>query len=142
MVTPFNFAPLTKTAIDQLTRFGRPMALLRNTEASPNDPTKPWRVGDGTVTTVNFTGVYTPLPFPRGDPIVDSTECDVIVPGNISVEPIDTDRIQIFGVIKGETDPVLAIVGIVRVDPAGTPIIFKLRCRAWPFITQPDPIGQ
>lgn len=141
MVTKFNYAPLRKTALDQVARFGRSMALLRNVEANPSDPNKPWRVGDGTTTSYAFTGVYTPLPFPRGDPVVDSTECDIIVPGDIAVEPIDTDRIQIFGVIKGETDPVLGIVGIVRVDPNGTPIIFKLRCRAWPFISQPEAIG-
>lgn len=155
MPAQFDFTGIRSTAIDLINRFGRklPIKLLRVTDAVAVDPAKPWRVGDGTVTTYPFTGVYSSLGFPKTrDPVVDATECDIIMPGNITtdsngvaspkpIEPVLLDRIQIQGNLNGATDPVFAILGVQRIDPDGTPICFKMRCRVWSTIVQPGSVG-
>lgn len=155
MVAQFDYGPIRQTALDLIKRFGRklPVNLLRATEATPADPAKPWRVGDGTVTTFPFIGVYAALGFPKTrDPVVDATECDIIMPGDVNtdsvgnvltvpIEPVLLDRIQIMGSLNGATDPIFAILGVQRIDPDGTPICFKLRCRVWSTIIQPGSPG-
>jgi hypothetical protein len=141
-VTPFKFAGIRNTAQTLVKKFGRPCVLLRATEATPADATKPWRVGDGTTTSFPFIGVVSALGFPKkADPIVDATDADVIMPGDAGVEPVLTDRVQILGLWAGVTDGVFAIIGVKTINPDGTVIMHTLRVRAWPAITMQPAAG-
>lgn len=135
MAQTFNYSKIRNTAQTLVKKFGRPCILLRPVEATPSDATKPWRVGDGTTTEFACRGVFTALPFPkRSDPIVDASEADLMIGGDIGTEPLLTDRIQVIGVITGETNPIYAIIGVHRIDPDGTPIAYGLRIRSWSVI--------
>lgn len=136
----FDYSGIRTTGIGLVKKFGRDCTLLRSTAGTVPDPSKPWRVNDGTIQNFDFRGPVTFLGFPRhGDPIGDSSDCDIIVPGDIACgEPLETDRIQVFGTIAGQTDPVFAILpgGVKAVAPDGNGIIYKCRCRAWPGASQ------
>lgn len=145
MVAPFNYTPIRKTALGLIKSFGRSCFLLRGSDPVAADPTKPWRVGDPTIVHFPFKGIYIPIPLPRmGEPSSDPGEVDIIMPGDVDtdsngnvvgvIEPLTTDRLQIIGRIGDETDPFYAIIGIHRIDPSGSPFMFKMRCTSQPFL--------
>jgi hypothetical protein len=133
MVARFNYTPIRNTALSLIKKFGRPCILMRPIEGALSDVNMPWLGGDSpTFDSYPFIGVVSGLPFPkRADPSMDQTEVEITVPGDIAVEPLTTDRLQLIGVLAGETNPIYQIVGVHRVDPSGDTIIYTLRCTAW-----------
>lgn len=134
----FDYAPIRATAIGLVKQFGNNVTqciLLRNTNVQPADPNKPWRGDDPVIKQFKFIGVESTYHLPA------DTDGDkkVIVPGDITTTPAEgdpsvlcgypllTDRIQLPSGVYAIIPP------IVPVEGAGVPIIFKLRCRAWPY---------
>lgn len=132
----FDYGPIRSSAIGLIKKFGRQlgMTLLVPVQATPTDPSKPWRVGDGTITSYPFIGIYIPakLAVRLGAPVADQSQCTIIMPGDVGTEPIARKhRVQITGTIGDQTDPVYSVSEVERIDPDGTPIAFKCSLHAW-----------
>jgi hypothetical protein len=139
----FNYTPLGKTVVALLAKFGKPVpcSVLRSVNPTPSDANKPWRVGAPTVLEFQFKGYVKTLGFPAlGTPIGDD-DADVLVPGTI----VSTGAVGSPGTLCGlitKNDRIQAttdqgtiqygVLGIQDITPANTPLLIKLRCRAWP----------
>jgi len=111
-------------AIPLIKEMGRPCYMLTNTDAAPVDTTKPWRVGTGTVSAVAGSFVVV------DDKMPEKGEANkiCIIPGDFSVVPDETKRIQL-----GENaQEVYAISAITIYAPDGIPIGWKMRLTLWP----------
>lgn len=131
----FNYSKITAKVTGVLKKFGRPCVLLRMVEATPSDPSKPWRVAEGTAKQYPFTGVVDFNSSVRGR-TEDQGDGIAYIPSDLGVEPLETDRLKIIGNVAGETDPEYAIIGIRRVDPGtGGAIMYAVRFRGY---TEPE----
>lgn len=136
-----DFNKLRADAIELVKRAGRkvPSTLLRTVNATPTDPTKPWRVGTGSILQFKFTGVVSYIGFPRNSDPKDDGNIEVIIPGDLAEtgsvsdpntlcgDPTLVDRLDIDGVQY-------SIMGIQPVKPYDKAIIYKVRAKPWPSI--------
>lgn len=142
-----DFDKLRTDALALVKGAGRQVALtlLRHIDATPVDPTLPWRVGTGTIKQFQFTGVVSDVPFSRlGEPAFDSDK-NIIIPGDITTtaavgdpgtlcgKPTHLDRIDIDGTQ-------FQIAGLQEINPFNNPIIFIVRAKVWPSISSVPPM--
>lgn len=141
----FDFTDIRDTAMGLVKDFGRTAVctILRHTEGTLADATKPWRGGNTPgLLQFQFQGTVSTLGFPkRSDPITDG-DIDVIAPGDLATTAALSDPMILCGDPQ-KTDRIMtdagkeyAILGVQDVTPDDKTIIYKIRCRAWPLITQ------
>lgn len=142
----FDYSSIRLTAQTLIATFGRnDCFFLRLAEGTAPDPSMPWIVNPGTVSSYNFIGAVIPLKMPiRSDPEIDQTDKDCYMPGNLKdsssnlIVPTLIDRIQV-GRNGDAVKAIYSILGVTEFNPNNIAIAYLLRLRAWPtLIKQPS----
>lgn len=93
-------------AIDLINKYGQPINVIRTTEATPVDPTKPWRVGTGAQVLYPCLAVISPvkLKASRSGAAPPESYKSILIPGDVGATSkygtdgltlVQTDRVQL-----------------------------------------------
>ena len=142
MPAQFDYTNIRATALALVKKFGRNtlMHIDRTVEATAADPTKPWRVGTGTILQFPFYGVCLGAGIPRRSDVVYDSQQVFFIPGDIRETAALTDPLTLCGEMTLNdrvhvNSKIYSIVGIQDIEMEDDQsMLFIVRGKAWPNI--------
>lgn len=105
---------------------GETSTIRRATDAAPPDSSKPWEPGATTLSTTSTPAIWVRFTTSRIDgTLVKEGDQEVLVPASgLGIVP----NASVDSIIRADSS-VWRIVRVTSVDPAGTPLLYKLQVR-------------